>query len=174
MTDRKSEPPPHSYPRPGNSRGRRNEGAERDRGGRGQKRHPDRLSRKPWCPGIRISPLSIPPVSTGKEHIRLYEHAVVVPGPVTDAVGAAARRHNIVVVLGVNERGPRLAVQHATGVRCRWHAETQSQKNHAYLPRAHDLGPRRRFRPQGRRQPRSAVSAPWHAGNTTTPSPATP
>ena len=32
------------------------------------------------------------------------KHAVVVPGPVTDAVAEAARRHAIVVVLGVNER----------------------------------------------------------------------
>lgn len=41
---------------------------------------------------------------TGGEHIRLYEQAVVVPGPVTDAVASMARQHNLVVVLGVNER----------------------------------------------------------------------
>ena len=41
---------------------------------------------------------------TGAEHLRLYEHAVVVPGPVTDAVADAARTQGIVVVLGVNER----------------------------------------------------------------------
>lgn len=45
-----------------------------------------------------------PPVLMGKEHMRLYEEAVVVPGPVTDAVARAARSHQIVVVLGVNER----------------------------------------------------------------------
>ena len=45
-----------------------------------------------------------PPVVTGADHLRLYEHAVVVPGPVTDAVAEAARRPAIVVVLGVNER----------------------------------------------------------------------
>jgi nitrilase len=45
-----------------------------------------------------------PPAMTGAEHLRLYEHAVVVPGPVTDAVAEAARRHAIVVALGVNER----------------------------------------------------------------------
>ena len=45
-----------------------------------------------------------PPVVTGAEHLRLYEHAVTVPGPVTDAVAEAARQHGIVVVLGVNER----------------------------------------------------------------------
>src|ERR1700761_810785 len=55
----------------------------------------------PWYPYFSFV---YPPVATGKEHIRLYEHAVVVPGPVTEAVGAAARRHGIVVVLGVNER----------------------------------------------------------------------
>lgn len=45
-----------------------------------------------------------PPVWMGKEHMRLYEEAVEVPSPVTDAVSQAARAHNIVVVLGVNER----------------------------------------------------------------------
>ncbi|OYO27596.1 Nit6803 family nitrilase [Janthinobacterium sp. PC23-8] len=45
-----------------------------------------------------------PPFQAGAEHLLLYERAVVVPGPVTDAVGAAARSHGMVVVLGVNER----------------------------------------------------------------------
>lgn len=45
-----------------------------------------------------------PPVLMGKEHMRLYEQAVEVPGPVTDAVSRAARSYGMVVVLGVNER----------------------------------------------------------------------
>lgn len=45
-----------------------------------------------------------PPVQQGPEHLKLYERAVVVPGPVTDAVGQAARAAGAVVVLGVNER----------------------------------------------------------------------
>jgi len=45
-----------------------------------------------------------PAVAFGAEHLRLYERAVVVPGPVTDLVAAAAREHGVVVVLGVNER----------------------------------------------------------------------
>ncbi|MBD2461258.1 Nit6803 family nitriliase [Oscillatoria sp. FACHB-1407] len=45
-----------------------------------------------------------PPVLMGKEHMRLYEEAVTVPGPVTDAVSRAARSYGVVVVLGVNER----------------------------------------------------------------------
>jgi len=45
-----------------------------------------------------------PPAAMGAEHMRLYEGAVVVPGPVTEAVAAAARTHGVVVVLGVNER----------------------------------------------------------------------
>src|SRR5437879_377120 len=45
-----------------------------------------------------------PPFASGPEHLQLYERAVVVPGPVTDAVSAAARSHGVVVVLGVNER----------------------------------------------------------------------
>ena len=45
-----------------------------------------------------------PPVLTGKEHLRLYEEAVVVPGSVTEAVNRVGRSHQMVVVLGVNER----------------------------------------------------------------------
>jgi nitrilase len=45
-----------------------------------------------------------PPVLMGKEHMQLYEEAVEVPGPVTEAVSQAAKSYGIVVVLGVNER----------------------------------------------------------------------
>ncbi len=45
-----------------------------------------------------------PPASMGREHMRLYENAPAVPGPVTDLVAEAARRHEMVVVLGVTER----------------------------------------------------------------------
>ena len=45
-----------------------------------------------------------PPFMQGAAHLRLYERAVQVPGPVTEAVADAARRHGMVVVLGVNER----------------------------------------------------------------------
>ncbi len=55
----------------------------------------------PWYPYFSFV---LPPVLTGREHLRLYEEAVVVPGPATDAVAAAARRHAMVIVLGVNER----------------------------------------------------------------------
>ena len=61
-------------------------------------------SRKLSCLGILTSPLSIRRSLTGAEHIRLYDNAVVVPGPVTEAVAAMAKSHAIVVVLGVNER----------------------------------------------------------------------
>ncbi len=45
-----------------------------------------------------------PPVLMAKAHLQLYEQAVEVPGPVTEAVGQAAQGHGVVVVLGVNER----------------------------------------------------------------------
>ncbi|MFQ4135883.1 Nit6803 family nitrilase [Nodosilinea sp. PGN35] len=45
-----------------------------------------------------------PPVLMGKAHMQLYDEAVAVPGPVTDAVSRAARSYGMVVVLGVNER----------------------------------------------------------------------
>lgn len=45
-----------------------------------------------------------PPVLMGKEHMRLYQEAVVVPDSTTAAVGQAANRYGMVVVLGINER----------------------------------------------------------------------
>lgn len=39
-------------------------------------------------------------------HVRLLEQSVVVPGPVTRRLGAAAKRTGTVVVIGVNERDP--------------------------------------------------------------------
>jgi nitrilase len=45
-----------------------------------------------------------PPVAMGKEHLRLYELAVQVPGPVTDRLGKMAAQHGMVLVIGVNER----------------------------------------------------------------------
>lgn len=45
-----------------------------------------------------------PPVQQGPEHLRLMGLCPTVPGPLTDAVAAAARQHGMVVVLGVNER----------------------------------------------------------------------
>jgi aliphatic nitrilase len=44
------------------------------------------------------------PVAMGADHMRLYDEAVVVPGPVTHAMGDKARQHGMVIVLGVNER----------------------------------------------------------------------
>jgi nitrilase len=55
----------------------------------------------PWYPYFSFV---LPPALSGGEHMRLYEHAVVVPGPVTEAVAATARRHGVVVALGVTER----------------------------------------------------------------------
>jgi aliphatic nitrilase len=45
-----------------------------------------------------------PPVSSGAEHMELYEQSVIVPSAATDKVAAAARAAGAVVVLGVNER----------------------------------------------------------------------
>jgi nitrilase len=45
-----------------------------------------------------------PPVSTGKEHLRLYENAVEVPGPITQRLADAAARYHMVLVVGINER----------------------------------------------------------------------
>ena len=45
-----------------------------------------------------------PPVATGKEHLRLYENAVEVPGPITQRLAEAAAHYHMVLVVGVNER----------------------------------------------------------------------
>jgi aliphatic nitrilase len=45
-----------------------------------------------------------PAATMGKEHLRLYEEAVTVPGPTTEAVAETAAAAGAVVVLGVNER----------------------------------------------------------------------
>lgn len=45
-----------------------------------------------------------PPCRQGPAHLALVEQAVVVPGPVTEAVAERARAREIVVLLGVNER----------------------------------------------------------------------
>jgi aliphatic nitrilase len=45
-----------------------------------------------------------PPVAIGARHMKLYEHAVVVPGPVTHAVAQAAKAAGAFVLLGVTER----------------------------------------------------------------------
>lgn len=55
----------------------------------------------PWYPYFSFV---YPAVACGPEHLRLYEEAVEVPGPITQAVGERARKHSMVVVLGVNER----------------------------------------------------------------------
>lgn len=55
----------------------------------------------PWYPYFSFIR---PPMLSGAEHIHLYDNAVVVPGPVTDAVSAAARKHRMVIALGINER----------------------------------------------------------------------
>lgn len=55
----------------------------------------------PWYPYFSFVHA---PVLTGGEHTRLYENAVIVPGPVTEAVAKEAKRLGVVVALGVNER----------------------------------------------------------------------
>ncbi|MCG5236802.1 Nit6803 family nitrilase [Xanthobacter oligotrophicus] len=55
----------------------------------------------PWYPYFSFV---LPPVLSGREHLRLYDEAIAVPGPETEAVAAAARRAGMVVVLGINER----------------------------------------------------------------------
>lgn len=45
-----------------------------------------------------------PAVGIRKDHTKLYEESVVVPSADTEFIGNLAKEHNLVVVLGVNER----------------------------------------------------------------------
>jgi aliphatic nitrilase len=45
-----------------------------------------------------------PPAASGAEHLQLIAESVEVPGPTTDAIAQAARKHGVVVAVGVNER----------------------------------------------------------------------
>ena len=45
-----------------------------------------------------------PPVATGADHLRLYELAPTVPGPVVQAISERCRARAIVAVVGINER----------------------------------------------------------------------
>jgi len=45
-----------------------------------------------------------PPVLAGKEHMRLYDFSVEVPGPVTEQLSKAAAQHGMALVIGINER----------------------------------------------------------------------
>lgn len=45
-----------------------------------------------------------PPSKCGPEHLRLYENAVTIPGPVCDALSERAKALEMVTVVGVNER----------------------------------------------------------------------
>lgn len=44
------------------------------------------------------------PAAMGADHLRLIAESVTVPGPVTDAIGDAAKRAGAVVAIGINER----------------------------------------------------------------------
>ena len=46
----------------------------------------------------------LPPIASGKQHMHLYEEAVVVGGHITTAVSEKAKEKRIMVLLGVNER----------------------------------------------------------------------
>jgi aliphatic nitrilase len=45
-----------------------------------------------------------PPVATGADHLRLYERAPTVPGPVVQAIAERVRARSMVAVVGLNER----------------------------------------------------------------------
>ena len=85
----------------------------------------------PWYPYFSFIR---PPMLSGAEHIHLYDNAVVVPGPVTEAVcgrGAQAQHRG----RARRQRArPRHALQRATGLQRRRHAGAEAPQDHADLP----------------------------------------
>ncbi len=55
----------------------------------------------PWYPYFSFV---LPPMLQGKEHLRLYDQAVTVPGDESAALSAACKRLGVVAVVGINER----------------------------------------------------------------------
>lgn len=45
-----------------------------------------------------------PPIFAGKEHLRLYENAVEIPGWIPEVLSQQAKKHSMVLVVGVNEK----------------------------------------------------------------------
>ncbi|MFF2660502.1 carbon-nitrogen hydrolase family protein [Kitasatospora sp. NPDC058032] len=68
-----------------------------------------------FVPGYPYWNWTMTPVQGSPWYERLYRAAVDVPGPHVDTLRAAARRAGVVLVIGVNERGPHsLGVLHNT------------------------------------------------------------
>ena len=105
----------------------------------------------PWYPYFSFV---TPPVQSGAEHIRLYEHAIAAPGPETDRVAAARAQARRGRRARDQRARPRHALQHAARVRRRRRAQAEAAQDHADLPRADDLGPGRRLGPHGGRHRR--------------------
>ncbi|WP_308906531.1 nitrilase-related carbon-nitrogen hydrolase [Klebsiella pneumoniae] len=66
-----------------------------------------------------------PAISAGAAHLKLYEQAVVVPGPITCAVGGRP---------GGERTRSRHALQYPAGFRCQRRTGAQAAQNHADLP----------------------------------------
>ena len=111
-----------------------------------------------------------PAVQMGKEHLRLYELAVEVPGPITERLSQAASQHGMALVVGVNERdGGSLyntqLIYDADG--------TLLLKRRKITPTYHErmVWGQAMAAASARSIPPSAASAPSPAGSTTTRSP---
>ena len=57
-----------------------------------------------FIPYYPYFPFVAPAVAMGRDHLRLHELAVKVPGPVTERLARAAARRGMALVVGVNER----------------------------------------------------------------------
>ncbi|MDJ1114911.1 carbon-nitrogen hydrolase family protein [Microbacterium dauci] len=57
-----------------------------------------------FLPGFPTWTGVLPPIDQHDLHKRLFQEAIVVPGPETDRLGRIARQHDIVLSVGINER----------------------------------------------------------------------
>ena len=97
-----------------------------------------------------------PAVSMGKAHLRLYELAPTVPGPVAEHLSKTAAQYGMVLVVGVNERDGGTLYNTQLIFDTDGDAAAEAPQDHADLSRAYGLGAGRRLRPaRGRHRSRS-------------------
>ena len=140
----------------------RRQGLRPDRRSCAQRRQAGGVSRNCSFPVFRSGPRLQAPIHSHDFFAALADQAVLLDGPEIDKVRMAARRHGVVVSLGITEGTE-------ASVGCLWNSNVliglgrrdpqSSSQARSDLLREADLGERRRPRPARGRQPRSAGSA---------------
>ena len=86
----------------------------------------------------------------GREHLKLLDQAVTVPSAATNAISDACKEAKVVVSIGVNERDGGTLYNTQLLFDADGSLDPTAPQNHPHVPRAHGLGPGRRFWPARR------------------------